>query len=63
MGRIKTQRIKAKTQEMMELHGEQFTTDYNKNKTIVEGLALIRSKKIRNVIAGYATRLKKSQAI
>jgi len=62
MGRIKTQRIKAKTLELMDLHGEEFTTDYDKNKVIVEEFAVIRSKKIRNVIAGYATRLKKSQA-
>jgi small subunit ribosomal protein S17e len=63
MGRIKTQRIKAKTHELMELYGDRFTTDYNKNKEIVDELAKTRSKKMRNVIAGYATRLKKTQAI
>jgi small subunit ribosomal protein S17e len=61
MGRIKTMLIKRTTEELMEKHGQDFTTDYSENKRILDGKLKISSKKIRNVIAGYATRLKKKQ--
>ncbi|HYD03321.1 MAG TPA: 30S ribosomal protein S17e [Alphaproteobacteria bacterium] len=60
MGRIKTMLIKRTTEELMEKHGEEFTTDFNDNKRILDGKAKISSKKMRNIIAGYATRLKKT---
>lgn len=59
MGRIKTMLIKRVTNQLMDEHQEKFTTEFEKNKAIVEQHANIPSKKIRNVIAGYATRLKK----
>jgi ribosomal protein S17E len=45
----------------MRAHGEQFTTDFGQNKTILKEISNMPSKKIRNVVAGYATRLKKVQ--
>jgi small subunit ribosomal protein S17e len=60
MGRIKTMLIKRTTEELMDKHGEEFTTDFNENKKILETKAKLNSKKMRNVIAGYATRLKKT---
>ena len=62
MGRIKTTLIKRKTRELLDSHGEQFTTDFTENKKITAQLAEISSKKLRNIIAGYATRLKKKEA-
>jgi small subunit ribosomal protein S17e len=59
MGRIKTMLIKRTTEELMEKHGEEFTTSFDDNKKILGSKAKISSKKIRNIIAGYATRLKK----
>ena len=44
----------------MEKHGEKFDTDFEKNKLLVAEAADIPSKKLRNIIAGYATRLKKT---
>lgn len=61
MGRIKTMLIKRVTNQLMDEHAEVFTTDFEKNKVLVEEHANIPSKKIRNVIAGYTTRLKKKQ--
>lgn len=43
----------------MKLHGEKFTDSYEKNKEIVNKLISTPSKKIKNVIAGYVTRLAK----
>ena len=43
----------------MENQGADFTTDFAENKKILNSKLNISSKKIRNVIAGYATRIKK----
>ncbi len=59
MGRIKTDAVKRTTFEMIESHPEKFAKTFDKNKEALKGLAEIRSKKLRNVIAGYAVRLKK----
>ncbi len=59
MGRIKTVQIKRITHELMDLHGSKFTDNYEKNKEIVNKLISTPSKKLRNVIAGYVTRLVK----
>jgi small subunit ribosomal protein S17e len=61
MGRIKTMLIKRTTLELMDKHGDEFTKSFDDNKQILGGKAKITSKKMRNIIAGYATRLKKNQ--
>jgi small subunit ribosomal protein S17e len=61
MGRIKTTLIKRNTLKMFSLYKDKFTTDFVKNKLLVNELAEFQSKKLRNVIAGYVTRLKKQQ--
>ncbi|MBI1970030.1 30S ribosomal protein S17e [Candidatus Woesearchaeota archaeon] len=58
MGRIKTQLIKRITFKLMEKHRDAFTTDFEKNKVGVEQFVSLPSKKMRNIIAGYITRLK-----
>ena len=60
MGRIKPKRLKAITEEAFE-KGEGFTTEFSANKKITTNKIDVRSKKLRNVIAGYATRLKKRE--
>ncbi|OYT32789.1 30S ribosomal protein S17e [Candidatus Woesearchaeota archaeon] len=61
MGRIKTQLIKRLTLNLVKDHKELFTTDFNQNKEKVESLLINTSKKIRNVVSGYVTRLMKSK--
>jgi len=61
MGRIKTMLIKRTTQDLMEKHSEEFTKNFDDNKRILDGKAKVNSKKMRNIIAGYATRLKKNE--
>ena len=60
MGRIKTQLIKRVTFDLLEAHREQFSSNFDENKQKVSELADIPSKKIRNIIAGYITRLVKN---
>lgn len=59
MGRIKTILVKRVTHRLMELYGDRFTDDFEENKQIVNELIETPSRKLRNIIAGYATRLVK----
>ena len=60
MGRIKTTPIKRATLALYKEHRENLTTDFSENKLRVDEYLEIKSKKIRNVIAGYITRLMNS---
>ncbi len=62
MGRIKTTFIKQKTKELLEVHGDKVTDDFVANKKVTSQLTDVSSKKLRNTIAGYLTRLKKKEA-
>ncbi len=59
MGRIKTTLVKRATKKLITLYGDKFKTDFESNKKIVDEFAEIKSKKLRNSIAGYITRLMK----
>lgn len=59
MGRIKTKFIKRKTKELLKVHGDKFTDDFTQNKQLTNRYTRTQSKKLRNIIAGYMTRLKK----
>ncbi|MFC1696939.1 30S ribosomal protein S17e [Nanoarchaeota archaeon] len=59
MGRIKTKLMKRTSRELMSKYEDKFTTDFAENKVAVDKVAQIKSKKLRNIIAGYLTRLKK----
>ncbi len=61
MGRIKTKLIKRVTQDLMEAHGDQGKEDFGDNKKLVDKYVDTSSKKIRNSIAGYVTRLVKNK--
>ncbi len=61
MGRIKTTVIKRTAIELHEKHSAKFSKDFQKNKKVVDELADVPSKKFRNIIAGYVTRLKKQE--
>jgi len=57
MGRIKTKLIKGVTNKLVEKHRQDFKENFKENKKLVSKFADISSTKIRNVIAGYVTRL------
>jgi len=63
MGRIKTTFIKRKTKELLKTHGEKFSSDFTFNKEVTGRTVVVQSKKLRNVIAGYMTRLKRKEQI
>lgn len=62
MGRIKTRPMKALSLELLENYKDSFSTDYEENKLRVMELTDVKSKKLRNIIAGYITRMIKAEA-
>jgi|TARA_B100001971_G_C17885247_1_gene380175 small subunit ribosomal protein S17e len=61
MGRIKTQLVKRVALKLMRMDSDRFKKDFSENKKILTEVAEINSKKLRNIIAGYLTRLVKQQ--
>ena len=57
MGNIRPSFIKIRAIRLCEEHGEKFTEDFDHNKLMVSELTDVSSKKLRNWIAGYVTRL------
>ena len=59
MGRIKTTMVKRATLEIVKDHRGELKEDFESNKKIVDRFAEFPSKKVRNIVAGYVTRLMK----
>lgn len=57
MGRIRTLMIKKMAKNLVEKYGDKFTDDFSKNKESLKQLLRIRSKKLRNILAGYIASL------
>ena len=62
MGNIKTSFVKRAGKQIYNQHKDSFTTDYSKNKELMKRLVYIKSKKMRNIITGYVTTLKKQES-
>ncbi|MEM2759844.1 MAG: 30S ribosomal protein S17e [Nitrososphaerales archaeon] len=54
-------RIKRISMQLIERHAEKFSSDYEKNKEVLSKIAIIRSKQLRNEVAGYITAYVKRQ--
>ncbi len=61
MGRVKTQLIKRNANKLIHVYNDRFKKDFNENKSIVKELTEIPSKKLRNIVTGYVTRLMKQE--
>ena len=59
MGRIKTTAIKRVTLKLFKDSPDKFKKTFEENKKVTEELVFVKSKKLRNIIAGYMTRLAK----
>ncbi|MFP3259432.1 MAG: 30S ribosomal protein S17e [Sulfolobus sp.] len=59
MGNVYTKDIKRVSIELYNKLKDQVTTDFAKNKKLVEEYIDVQSKKVRNRIAGYLTRYAK----
>jgi small subunit ribosomal protein S17e len=56
MGTVKNAAIKNLAKQIIATHGEKFKLDIEQNKKILEQIQPIKSKKIRNILAGYITK-------
>ena len=55
MGRIKSVAVKNLGDEIIASHGKSFTTDFDKNKKVLDEFKKIKSKRTRNMLVGYIT--------
>ena len=56
MGRVRTKFTKRIVDQFLAKHRSKFTDNFEKNKLAVQELSDVRTKKIRNQLAGYATK-------
>ena len=55
MGRVKTIAVKTLGDELIRAHGKKFSDNFEKNKKALDEVKEIKSKRVRNVLAGYIT--------
>jgi small subunit ribosomal protein S17e len=55
MGRVKSIAVKTLGDDLIREHAKKLTTDFEKNKMVLGDLIEIKSKRVRNVLAGYIT--------
>jgi small subunit ribosomal protein S17e len=54
-------RIKRLSMQVLDQHKDKFTVDFADNKKILDQLAIVRSKGLKNEMAGYITKLLKRE--
>jgi len=54
---VRTEQVKRIARELLNRYPNKFTADFENNKKLVEAYTNISSVKLRNRVAGYATRL------
>merc|ERR1719305_364348 len=59
MGRVRTKTVKRASRYIIEKYYARLTMDFQVNKKMVEEVAIIPTKKLRNKIAGFTTHLMK----
>jgi small subunit ribosomal protein S17e len=55
-------RIKRISNELLDKYPDKFSTDFAENKEAIRQIAVVRSKLLRNKIAGYITSYRHRQA-
>ncbi len=58
MGKVRTDTIKKVSRELVRRFPDRFTGEFESDKQMVNELVITPSKRLRNRIAGYVTRLK-----
>ncbi|KAL6519330.1 40S ribosomal protein S17 [Orobanche gracilis] len=59
MGRVRTKTVKKSSRQVIERYYSKMTVDFHTNKKILQEVAIIPSKRLRNKIAGFSTHLMK----
>lgn len=58
MGKVRIGKVKSISNELVLKYGNVFTTNFEENKKLVQQYTDITSKRLKNRVAGYITRLK-----
>lgn len=61
MGRIRPTPIKRMGKKLFKISRDSFKSDFESNKKSLGSLVEVKSKKLRNVLAGYVTHLVKAE--
>lgn len=59
MGKVRTALIKRTAKKLLATYPDYFNEDFEHNKKVVRTIVDIQSKRVKNQIAGYITRLVK----
>ena len=62
MGKVRTSLVKRTARRLLELYPAEVSTNFEENKELVKKYVYLKSKKLRNQIAGYLTHLAKLRA-
>ena len=57
MGKVRPEKVKKIARDLVKRFPDRFTTNFEENKVALNSMATIYSSKLRNLIAGYITRL------
>jgi small subunit ribosomal protein S17e len=58
VGKVRIAAVKKVARELVERYPDKFTTDYESNKKVLADLVDAKTKRLRNRVVGYVTRLK-----
>ncbi len=59
---MRTTLVKRTARKLLELYPDEVSTNFEENKELVKKYVYLKSKKLRNQIAGYLTHLAKLRA-
>ena len=59
MGKVRTSIVKRTARKILELYPDRVSLSFEENKKLVQEVVDVKSKKLRNQIAGYLTHLVK----
>jgi small subunit ribosomal protein S17e len=62
VGKVRTDTVKRTSREVLKRFPDRFAGDFESDKQAVNELVITQSKRLRNRIAGYVTRLKVVEA-
>jgi len=62
LGKVRIETVKRLSRELLRRYPERFTGEFESDKQAVNELVVTQSKRLRNRIAGYVTRLKVVEA-
>ena len=57
MGRVRNKTVKRASRKIVEGYYSKLTLDFHTNKRLIDEVAVIQSKRLRNKVAGYTTHL------